>query len=261
MKSILGFKISPSVIKPLISLALILIVWQLAAMYVVHNRLFLVSPTECWSRLMALIASGEIIRDLSVSGLELLYGFVLAVVVGIALGIVIAINKTFREMVDPIVIGLYSTPIVAMSPLLILWFGIDMQSKVAVVFLVSVFPIVVNTTSGIRSADNNLINVGRCFGASDFQILHQILLPSALSFIVAGLRLGIGRGLVGIVVGEMFGARDGIGYFITNAAQLFDTAGLFVGIVLLSVAGVILSYLLTKLERRLAPWRTFEFDE
>jgi len=140
----------------------------------------------------------------------------------------------------------------------IFMFGIDAASKVAVVFLLAVFPIVINTATGMRSTEQVYIEAARSFGANRRQIFMKVLIPSALPFIVAGLRLGIGRGLVGVVVGEFIGARAGLGYLIFRSSQGFAIDAMWVGVFLLAGTGVISVIVLQNVERRLAPWREFQ---
>jgi ABC-type nitrate/sulfonate/bicarbonate transport system permease component len=206
-----------------------------------------------------MLASGQLQRHIMISLNEFIWGFLLAAVVGIVLGILIATSDTVHDFVDPWISALYSTPTVALAPLFIVIFGIDTPSKIAVVFLLAVFPIVINTATGIRATDNVYLEAARSFCASRNQIFTKVLIPSALPFIVAGLRLGIGRGLVGVVVGELFGARGGLGFLILTSSQVFDTAGLWVGVFVLAGTGIVSVLLLQKLERRMAPWREFEF--
>jgi NitT/TauT family transport system permease protein len=156
---------------------------------------------------------------------------------------------------------LYATPVIALGPLFVLWLGIGVGSKIAIIFLTSVFPILINTIVGLTTTDRNLIEVARAYGASERQIFTKIRLPSATPFVIAGLRLGVARALVGVVVAELFGARAGLGFMILGSAQNFDTAGLYVGVLILAVAGIVSVELLKALERRLAPWRVEEADE
>jgi ABC-type nitrate/sulfonate/bicarbonate transport system permease component len=164
-------------------------------------------------------------------------------------------SKLTRSIATPWISALYSTPTVALSPLLILWFGLGIWSKVIVVFIVSVFPVLVNTQAGIEGADERLVETARAFGARRVQIFTKVLLPSAVPFIVAGLRLGIGRALVGVVVAELFGATSGLGYLITVSSQVFDMGALFAAVVILAGAGVISTEVIKIIERRIAPWR------
>jgi ABC-type nitrate/sulfonate/bicarbonate transport system permease component len=202
--------------------------------------------------------TGELWKHVQTSSLEFLWGFLLASAVGIVLGIAIATSEVIRDFVDPWISALYSTPTVALAPLFIVVFGIDMPSKIAVVFLLAVFPVIINTATGIRTTERVYLEVAHSYCASRGQVFTKVLIPSALPFIVAGLRLGIGRGLVGVVVGELFGARAGLGFLVLTSSQLFDTAGLWVGVFILAGTGILSVVLLQKVERRMAPWREFE---
>jgi ABC-type nitrate/sulfonate/bicarbonate transport system permease component len=231
------------------------VLWQLVAQYIIHDKLFLVTPTEILTRSQQLLATGELQKHTWTSTLEFLIGFGLAVVVGITFGLLIGTSKVLRAVWVPWISAMNSTPTVALAPLLILWFKLGIESKVVVVFLVSVFSVLVNTQAGIESADEGLVETARAFGAKRLQIFTKVLLPSAVPFIVAGLRLGVGRGLVGVVVAELFGATSGLGYMINVASQVFDMAGLFAAVVILAAAGVISTELIRVVERRIAPWR------
>jgi NitT/TauT family transport system permease protein len=166
-----------------------------------------------------------------------------------------ASSAIVRDFIDPWVSMLYSTPIIALGPLFILWFGIGVSSKVAVIFIVAVFPVLINTYSGLATTDPNLIEVARSFGSTPAQIFTKVRFPAALPFVVAGLRLGVARGLVGVVVAELFGAKEGLGWLIMISAQTFDTAGLFAGVFILAASGVFTVEIIKWVERRLAPWR------
>jgi NitT/TauT family transport system permease protein len=231
------------------------VLWQLVAQFIIHDKLFLVTPTEILTRSQQLLATGELQKHTWTSTLEFLIGFGLAVVVGITFGLLIGTSKVLRAVWVPWISAMNSTPTVALAPLLILWFKLGIESKVVVVFLVSVFSVLVNTQAGIESADEGLVETARAFGAKRLQIFTKVLLPSAVPFIVAGLRLGVGRGLVGVVVAELFGATSGLGYMINVASQVFDMAGLFAAVVILAAAGVISTELIRVVERRIAPWR------
>ena len=204
------------------------------------------------------LGSGPSVTSLLASFTALGLGFAIATLVGIAIGSLIAVSDAVREHIDPLINALYATPLVALSPILILALGIGPASKIAIVFLMAVFPILINTTAGIRSADEGLIEAARAFAASKGQIFRHVLLPSALPFVIAGLRLGVGRGLVGIVIGELFGAREGLGYLIAVSGQTFDIPAMFVGVFVLAVAGVVGVAAFQYLERRIAPWRHFD---
>jgi NitT/TauT family transport system permease protein len=142
-----------------------------------------------------------------------------------------------------------------------LWFGIGLTAHAAVVFIVVFFPVLINTFAGLTTTDPVLIEVIRSFNASKWQIFAKVRFPAAVPFIVTGLRLGVARGLVGVVVAEMFGSSAGVGFRILVSGQAFDTASLFVGILILALAGVVGVELLKLLERRLAPWRFQEMSQ
>jgi NitT/TauT family transport system permease protein len=232
-----------------------MVLWQLVAQYVIRDKLFLVAPTEIYTRALQLIGTGELQKHTYTSFLEFVLGFGLAAVLGIIFGLVIGTSNGVRTITAPWVSAIYSTPTVALAPLLILWFKLGIESKLVVVFLVAVFPVLVNTQAGIENADERLVETARAFGAKRLQIFTKVLLPSAIPFIVAGLRLGVGRGLVGVVVAELFGATSGLGYMINVASQVFDMAGLFAAVVILAGAGVLSTEAIRVLERRIAPWR------
>lgn len=240
----------------LISLGAGVILWQIAARFT--SPLVFVPLEDIYQALLRRIERGRFFRDLLFSAQSLLLGLFLATVVGIFLGVIIAANETVHDLLDPWISALYSTPLVALAPLFIFVFGIGIPSKVAMVFLLSVFPILINTSAGIRTAGKNLIEAAYSFGASKRQIFTKVLVPSAVPFIVAGERLAIGRGLAAVVVAEFFGARAGIGAMIFNASQSFDAATVWLGVIILAVIGTLGLKGMTRLERRLAPWREFK---
>lgn len=229
--------------------------WEVAAQFIVRDKLFLVAPTAILVRTGELWQQGELQKHLVTSGVEFVSGFGAAAIVGILIGLLLATNRPARTALTPWVNAIYSTPLIALAPLFILWFGLGLFSKVVVVFLVAVFPVLVNTQAGVESTDEGLIETARAFSASQRQIFTKVLLPAAVPFIVAGLRLGIGRGLVGVVVAELFGARAGLGYLITVSSQIFDMGALFAATLILAAAGMVSTELIRVVERRIAPWR------
>jgi NitT/TauT family transport system permease protein len=246
-----------STVRGLLSLVIVGLVWEIAGR---SGRwpLILAPISEIWVKFLQLAATGELMRHVLVSLNEFFVGFAVAAVLGILLGIAIASSEAVKDFVDPWVSAVYATPTVALAPLFIFMFGIDAPSKMAVVFLLAIFPVVINTSTGIRSTDRVYIEAARSFSATRAQIFTKVLIPSALPFIVAGLRLGIGRGLVGVVVGEFIGARAGLGYLIFRSSQAFQIDAMWVGVFLLAGTGVLAVIVLQKVERRMAPWRQFE---
>jgi NitT/TauT family transport system permease protein len=221
----------------------------------VKSPLFFVPLEDIALKAVSLWQNGELKTDIAVSGIEFASGFGLATVVGILIGVGLASSSFARRFFEPWISMLYATPIIALGPLFILAFGIGVWSKIIIIFLTAVFPIIINTISGLTTTDRHLIEAARSFGATAGQIQTKVRIPSALPFIIAGLRLGVARALVGVVVAELFGARAGLGFLILTSAQNFDTAALFVGVLVLAFTGVASVELLKWLEMRLAPWR------
>jgi NitT/TauT family transport system permease protein len=163
-------------------------------------------------------------------------------------------NEVARKALEPWISGLYATPTIALAPLFILWLGIGIWSKVLVVIFLVLFPVTINTEAGLRTTSPRLIEMLRGFGATPSQIFFKLSLPSASPFILAGLKLGIGRGLIGVVVAELFGSRAGLGQLIHQSADGFNMPDLFAGVLILAVAGIVMTAGFTRLERKLVPW-------
>jgi len=191
---------------------------------------------------------------LYVSGIEFLGGYFLAVAVAIPLGIMVGWYKRMSYIFDPFINAMNATPRVALLPLVIIWLGIGIFSKVGIIFLGAVFSILINTRDGVKTTPVNLLNAARSFGASEWMAFKAVVVPSMIPFIVTGLRLGVGRALVGVLVGELYAATAGIGFMITVAAT-FQTDKVFVGVLIFAISGMIGMELLTKLERRFDKWR------
>ena len=237
------------------SAVVLLAVWEALPRLDLVDPLFVSAPTHIARRLYTMFfVTGEIYPHLATSALEGVLGFGLAIVVGVPAGLLVGRFRRVRLLTEPYIIALYSTPIVALLPLLILWFGIGLWSKVIIIFLGGVFPVMINTAAGAKAVDPGLIEAAAAFEASAYQIFRKVVLPAAVPYIVAGLRLGIGRVLIMIVVAEMYAATAGIGFFVMRAGSMFDTAGAFVGVIVLVATGVSLAQALRMVERRMAPW-------
>ncbi|MDO9413286.1 MAG: ABC transporter permease [Pseudolabrys sp.] len=232
-----------------------LLMWELAGRFIVKKALFLTTPSQIVVEMWRLTASGQLKQHLYVSGIEFGTGLAIAIVLGIAIGFLMATNKYAKRALGPWVSALYATPTVAISPLIILWAGIDIWSKVIVVVINSVFPMIINTEAGLRSTDRQLIEAARCFGASRLQVFWKVLLPSATPFLLAGVKLAVGRGLVAVVVAELFGSRAGLGFLLAQASDAFNMPLLFVSVTILAVTGMALTGLIGGLERYFLPWR------
>jgi NitT/TauT family transport system permease protein len=218
------------------------------------NPVLFTYPTAIAQAAVKMIASGELWKYLSQSLVVLFAGLGLASVFGIALGLLMARVRVVDIALDTYITALYSIPSVALVPVLVLWFGFEMTAKIAVVFLFTFFPIVINTYQGVKNVDERLIEVGRAFRCSERDLWTHIVLPAALPFIVAGLRLAIGRGLIGMVLADLYTAITGIGYLIARYASTYRTDAMFVPVVTLGVLGITLTGILRFVERRLAPW-------
>lgn len=229
--------------------------WEGAVQFGFVNPLFTSSPSRIVSAGYDLFASGTIWGDLEVSALEFFAGYGLAVAVGVPFGILMGWYSRLNAALDPFVSALYATPRIALLPLVMIWFGIGLMSKIAIVFLGAVFPILVNTITGVRTIDAEFIKVARSFGSSDRQLFLKVALPSSVPLLLTGLRLGLGHGLIGIVVGEMFGATQGLGFLIAVAGARFQTDRVMVGIIIIALAGVAMTEVLRAIERRFERWR------
>jgi len=239
----------------LTSFVLLAILWELAGRYVLTNKLFFVPLSDVIEAAARLWSTGELQHHIAVSFTELAAGIAIAIVIGVPFGIISGISRRFRDYSDLLVAALYATPLVAVAPLLVLWLGIGAASKAAVVFLTAVFPILINTSAGIIATEAVLIEVAQSFGGSRFQIIRKVMVPSALPFMLTGMRLAIGRGIVGVVVGEILGSQAGLGYLILVAGQSFDVPNLFVGVVALAIAGISLTFLAQFAEQYATRWR------
>lgn len=241
----------------LLSGAIGIAVWQVFAASVVRNPLFLPPPGAVLNATVEVVRSGELLNNLQVSLTYFAVGSALGFGGGVLLGILLGASPRIADYIDPWVSAAYTAPLVALTPLLIIWFGIGLWSKTVIIALVVIFPVTIGTVAGIRSTDRSLLEVATSMGAGRMDTLRKVMVPWALSFILSGARIGVGRGVIGIFVAELFGgASKGVGLMITNAASVFNTPLLFVGIIVLAVMGVAVTGVLRYLERRMAPWRT-----
>jgi NitT/TauT family transport system permease protein len=231
-----------------------LLLWELVSRLVVANPLFLAAPTQIIDAIWSLTVSGQMERHVTISAIEFALGYVIASVIGIGFGFGMANSARFKQALQPWISGLYATPTIALAPLFILWLGIGIWSKVLVVIFLVLFPVTINTEAGLRQTSERLVEMLRSFGASERQIFFKVSLPSALPFILAGLKLGIGRGLIGVVVAELFGSRAGLGRLISQSADAFNMPELFAGVIVLAVAGIAMTAGFGWLEKKLVPW-------
>ncbi|HEX5210135.1 MAG TPA: ABC transporter permease [Pseudolabrys sp.] len=232
--------------------ALILIAWQLVAPYI--NPIFFASPTQIAAAFYETTVSGELPYFLGQSLEVMTYGLIVAILVGIPLGIAMARVRWLDWALDLPITALYATPLVAVVPLLVLWFGIYLKAKVIVVFLFAVFPVLINTYQGVRECDKNMLEVAQSFRSSEWNVWRDVLLPFALPYIIAGTRLAIGRGLIGMIIAEFYTTISGLGFMVTKYANVFAMDKTFVPVIVLMILGVSLTSLLKWVGRRIAPW-------
>ena len=237
-------------------LALILIVWEVLGPLV--NPILFSHPSKIAAAFVELTLNGELPHYAAESLQILFYGLAAAIVVGIPLAVLMARVKPVDWALELPINAFYATPIVALVPLLVLWFGIYMQAKIIVVFLFAVFPIIINTYQGVREVDRNLLEVARSFRSSERAVWTDVLLPFALPYIAAGIRLAIGRGLIGMVIAEFYTTISGLGFMLTKYANVFEMDKTFVPVIVLMFLGVSLTAVLNWVERRIAPWRRAE---
>jgi ABC-type nitrate/sulfonate/bicarbonate transport system permease component len=237
------------------AVVLLLIVWQLAAEAGLVSSLVLPSPTSIASALVAYVKSSTFGVDVATSGQEVLYGYLLSVAVGVPLGLATGWYRRLDYALDPFVSFANASPRIAIAPLVVIWFGIGIWSKVAIVFVMAVFSILINTRAGVKNLDPHLIKAARSFGAGDWQMFRTVALPGALPFIITGLRLGVGQALIGVVVGELIAAQHGIGQAMATFGTTFQTASVFATLIIVAGAGLLLQQLFQRFERKLSSWR------
>jgi sulfonate transport system permease protein len=247
------------VIVRLASLIFVLLVWEFYGRRV--NPILFTYPSAIARAFLILVANGELQSYMKESLLVLTYASILSVLAGVLLGVIMGRFSIVEWATDIYVNALYSTPMVALVPLIVLWFGFKVPAKVIIVFLFMVFPVLLNTYEGVKNVDRNLQEVARSFCSSEAQLWRHLIIPSAIPFIVAGVRLAIGRGLVGMIVAEFYTSVTGLGYMIVRYANALETDKLFVPIVMVMILGVGLLSLAKWVEGRIAPWRNSEDRE
>ena len=219
------------------------------------SPLFFTGPSAVVNRFWIEWTMGRLKQDMAYSGTNFVIGVAMAIAVGVVLGVAIGWYRRLALVFEPFLTALYSTPRVALIPLILIWFGIGMWSKVFIVFINAFFPVLINTIGGVRSADRDLLRAARAYCASDRQIFTTVVIPGAVPFILTGVRQAVALGLIGVVVGEMFGGSEGIGYMVNYGGQTFQTDTVFMGVVIIAIAGMVLTWLAERLERHFSRWR------
>ena len=229
--------------------------WELSTRFEILNPFFFPPFTKIIAKGYELFANGTIWEHMWFSLTNFIIGFVISVALGVVIGIPMGWYKSVSKTFDPLLSGVYATPLIALLPLIIMMFGLGAISKIIMTVLAAVFPILINTMAGIANTDNRLITMARAFGAKDSTIFLKVSLPGSLPYIAAGMRVALGRALVYIVVAEQYGAATGLGYLSSVAAQRFQMAAMFVPIVIIAALGAGLNELLKMVETHLEKWK------
>ena len=238
-----------------LGIVLFLAVWEFVASQGWINPVVVSSPSRIANAFGTQAASGQLLHDFGASLIELAVGFGLSLVVGVAVGIAMGLDRTTEFALDPFVWFLYSTPLVALYPLIVVWFGFGFATVLAISFLLTVVPIAVNTLAGVRSVDPAFIRAVRAFGGNRTDVVVKAILPASLPLVLAGVRIGLGRTLIGVVLGEMFSSNAGLGYRMTIYGAHLKTADVFVPLIVFVAIGIVSTQLTTLLERRLQAWK------
>ena len=238
-----------------IGVVLFFLAWELSTRFEILNPFYFPPFSKILAKGYELFANGSIWEHLWFSLTNFAIGFVVSVALGVVIGVPMGWYKAISKTFDPLLSGIYATPLIALLPLIIMMFGLGSISKIIMTILAAVFPILINTMVGIANTDHRLITMARAFGAKDRHIFLKVSLPGSLPYIVAGMRVALGRALVYIVVAEQYGAAMGLGYLSSLAAQRFQMAAMFVPIVIIAGLGAGLNELLKAVEKRLEKWK------
>jgi len=238
-----------------LSVALFFALWQAAFLVVPFNPLFISKPSLIAAGLVDLMATGDLAHDLAVSAVPFTYGFAAAVVTGFAVGIIMGARARVGYALDPLMTVFYASPLVALAPLAVIFFGVGVAGKAIIIFLLSVFPFIFNTAAGVRAVDPLLINVVRSLGGSERDLYRKVILPSVLPYVIAASRIAIGRALIGVLVAEFFAASEGIGYAVARFGDLFALDRMFACIIVIMAIAVVLTQAIRWVERAAFPWR------
>jgi ABC-type nitrate/sulfonate/bicarbonate transport system permease component len=240
------------------SILVLLLVWEFVPRLITMQegtKLFFTVPSQIAGTLWKMFATGAIWAPLGVSASAFAIGLSIATAIGLPLGVLLGRSVTLNAMFDPFITAFNATPRLVFLPLLLLWFGLGLWSKVVIVFIGALFPILINTYEGVRNADRVLINVVRSFGATEWGIARLVVVPNSLPYIVVGLRLAIGRAVLGVVVAEFFGSEDGLGVVMVRAASRFQVDVVFAGLIVFAALSLLMTGLVKLLEDRLSRWR------
>jgi ABC-type nitrate/sulfonate/bicarbonate transport system permease component len=239
----------------IIGIVIFFLAWEIATRAHILNPFYFPPFSQILAKGYELFANGSIWEHMRFSLTNFSIRFLISVVLGVVIGVPMGWYRSLSKAFDPLLSGIYATPLIALLPLIIMIFGLGPISKIIMTILAAVFPILINTMVGIANTDHRLITMARAFGAKDSTIFLKVSVPGSLPYIVAGMRVALGRALVYIVVAEQYGAATGLGYLSSVAAQRFQMSAMFVPIVIIAALGATLNELLKALEQRLEKWK------
>ncbi|MFQ5852275.1 MAG: ABC transporter permease [Candidatus Binatia bacterium] len=240
------------------SVVLGLIAWEVIDYSLIRNPLVLVGPSRIAASFFHLLFQGELLRHIYATLVEFILGYLVGVVIGIGVGVLMGISRTAKQILNPWVTISYNAPVILLAPLFIIALGVGLVSKVTIVFIGAVFPVLFNTYAGITTVDGRLVEAVRAFGGTKLQVFTKVTAPSALPLVMTGLRLSVGRAIVGAIISEFFGSKAGIGFLIAMASEDLKTDEAFVGVILLALGGYLTFEVLKYAERWIAPWYEFK---
>jgi NitT/TauT family transport system permease protein len=216
---------------------------------------FVSRPSAILASFWDLVASGRLFYHAGITIVEALTGFLCGGLVGTTVGVALGRNETLGVALDPIILVFYSLPKIALAPLFVIWFGIGIEMKVILTATIVFFLVFLNTYTGVRGVSRELVAIMKLMGARERDILRKVVLPSAVTWVFAGLKLSVPYALIGAIVGELIAANQGLGYLLSNAAGQFDTAGVFAAIVAIVLLTVLLNVAVRRFERGVMPWQ------
>lgn len=231
----------------------VLVGWEIAGR--ASNPILFAPPTAVARAFGTMTASGELPRALLITLGTLVVGYLASVVIGVPLGVLAGRKIGFGSILEPYLETIYATPRVVIIPLVIVWFGVGYSGRLFIVFIGTVIPIILNTAIGVRNARRDLVEVARSFGASEQQMVRHVIIPAAMPYVIAGLRIAAGRALLGVVIAEMFLDLTGVGGLIATAASYFHTAEMLAGVIVFGAMGILMMSGLSRIEARLSGWK------
>jgi len=237
--------------------ATLVIIWQLGSAWS-GSEFYISTPSDIATSFWAILRSGELLFHGSITTVEALAGFLIGGSAGVLVGLILGRSRILPDILDPFLTAIYSLPKVALAPLFVLWLGIGIEMKIVLAAVTVFFLVFLNTYTGVRSVSREQLTVIRLMGASERQLVLKLVLPSAITWVFAGLRLSVPYALIGAIVGEIIASNRGLGYLISNAASKFDTPGVFAALIAIVALTMLLNFTVKILERVLMPWKEAE---